>query len=68
MARLRDGEKAGKEQAVEQTLWQHLFGLREAELAAELGWERRTLNNYLRELERQGRIYKEGRSWFVEEE
>lgn len=67
MARLHDGEKSSKTNQVERSLWQHLFGIREAELAGELGWERRTLNNYLRQLQQQGRVYKEGRSWFVEE-
>ena len=67
MARLQDGERSRKENQVEKTLWQHLFGIRESELADELGWERRTLNNYLRTLQEQGRAYKDGRSWFVEE-
>jgi predicted transcriptional regulator len=63
MARLRDGEKSQKENQVSSTLQNHLFGLRESELAQELGWERRTVNNYLRDLEEQGKAYKEGRSW-----
>ena len=67
MARLRDGEKLRKENQVLGMLWQKLFGIREGELADEMGWERRTLNNYLRDLEDQGRAYKEGRSWFAEE-
>lgn len=67
MARLRKGEKSRKENQVEQVLYQHDFGLREVEIAGELGWDRRTVNNYLRALERRGRTYKEGRSWFVED-
>lgn len=67
MARLRKGEKSQKENQVQRVLWQHIFGIREAEIADELGWDRRTVNNYLRKLKKQGRIYKEGRSWFVEE-
>lgn len=66
MARLRKGERRHREQQVESALGQHEFGLREAELASELGWERRTVNNYLRGLERKGRAYKEGRDWFAE--
>ena len=68
MARLQDGEKSQKENQVQRTLWQSLFGMREADLSEELGWERRTVNNYLRELARKGKVYKEGRSWFVEDE
>ncbi len=67
MARLRDGEKSRKKNQVHGTLWQKWFGIRESELADELGWGRRTLNNYLRELQEQGRAYKEGRSWFAED-
>ncbi len=67
MARLRDGEKEQKARQVKQTLHQHDFGIRESEMAEELGWERRTLNNYLRDLEQQGKAYKEGRSWYAED-
>lgn len=67
MARLRDGEKSSKERQVEQVLRQSLWGKHEMDVAEELGWQRRTANNYLRELERQGKVYKEGRSWFVDE-
>jgi hypothetical protein len=66
MARLRDGEKSSKEGQVQQKLGKHFFGIREAEMAEELGWDRRTLNNYLRAQEQQGRAYREGRSWFIE--
>jgi DNA-binding IclR family transcriptional regulator len=41
--------------------------LRESELASELGWQRRTVNNYLRALESQGLAYKEGRDWFTDD-
>jgi predicted transcriptional regulator len=67
MARLEEGEKSEKEDKVERVLYEHDFGLCEVEIAEELGWERRTVNNYLHALERQGRIYKEGRSWFTED-
>jgi hypothetical protein len=33
MARLRDGEKNQKENQVQQTLYEHDFGIREAEMA-----------------------------------
>lgn len=68
MARLREGEKSSKENLIQRLLYEHLFGIREAEIADELGWDRRTVNNYLRELKAQGFAYKEGQDWFVEEE
>lgn len=38
-------------------------GLKEKEIADELNMERRTVNNYLTHLEREGRIYKDGVLW-----
>ena len=67
MARLFAGEKETKSGQVVQVLHSNDLGLREAELAEILGWERRTANNYLRELQTQERVYKEGRLWYVEE-
>lgn len=67
MARLFEGEKARKQNQVQRLLHRHDFGLRESEIAQELGWDRRTVNNYLRDLQDQGRLYKEGRSWFVDD-
>ena len=66
MARLQNGEKSSKENQVHRKLGRYFFGIREGELAEELGWERRTLNNYLRRLEQLGKAYKEGRSWFAD--
>jgi predicted transcriptional regulator len=67
MARLQEGKKSSKENQVQRLLSCHIFGLRESEMAEELGWERRTVNNYLRELQKQGRAYKEGRDWHAED-
>ena len=66
MARLYEGERARRERQVHRLLRRHCFGLRESEIAATLGWDRRTVNNYLRTLRRQRLIYKEGRDWFAE--
>lgn len=63
MARLFRGEKQAKSNLVVQLLRCCFGGLREGEISQELGWDRRTTNNYLRELKRQGRIHKEGRDW-----
>jgi hypothetical protein len=40
------------------------LGLYEQEVAEELGWERRTANNYLRELDKQEKAHRDGRLWF----
>ena len=64
MARLRKGEKGSKETKVKRSLHHHFFGVKESELADELGWDRRTVNNYLRKLEREGEAYKEKWLWF----
>ena len=67
MARLFSGEKAARSSRILRLLQAHDLGLREAEVADILGWERRTANNYLRELETQECVYKEGRLWYAEE-
>jgi len=66
MARLREGEKSRRTRQVQNLLRCHAFGLCESEIADELGWQRRTVNNYLRELEQRGQAYKEGRCWFAD--
>ncbi len=67
MARLFSGEKSDKANQVLQLLRRCFNGLRESEISQELGWDRRTTNNYLRELSDQGRIHKEGRDWHLGE-
>ena len=51
---------------VYELLRRHPLGLTEREIATELNMERRTVNNYLRELEIQGKLYKEGTLWIVQ--
>lgn len=67
MARLFGGEKDCKREDVVQVLERFEQGLREMEVADILGWDRRTVNNYLRELEAENQVYKEGRLWFADE-
>jgi predicted transcriptional regulator len=67
MARISKSEKRQKTKRVQRVLTQHPFGLRESELTDELGWERRTVNNYLRALRNKGLVYKEGWEWFVDD-
>jgi hypothetical protein len=64
MARLRQGEKQAKTRTIERLLKGHGLGLSEEEIAAELGWDRRTVNNYLRELDTHQKAYRQGRFWF----
>lgn len=64
MARLTEGAKAECSSRILRLLRRHRLGLREVEIAAELQLERRTVNNYLRELDQQQRVYRQGRLWF----
>jgi hypothetical protein len=65
MARLQKGEREDRENALYRLLRRLRFGVREVEVAQELGWERRTTNNYLRKLEKEEKAGREGRSWFA---
>ncbi|MCB0116283.1 MAG: hypothetical protein KDD84_19420, partial [Caldilineaceae bacterium] len=59
-------EGSAKQQNKEKTwLWvkRSQFGITEGELEEKTGVQRRTLNNYLRELEHEGKIYKDGQCW-----
>jgi predicted transcriptional regulator len=65
MARLQDGEREERENIVLRLLKRLRWGSRESDMAEELGWGRRTVNNYLHDLEDDDKVYKEGRSWFA---
>jgi hypothetical protein len=65
MARLPKGEHQDRENALYRLLRRLRFGVRESEIAQELGWQRRTANNYLRKLEKEDKAEREGRSWFA---
>ena len=65
MARLEKGEREEREHALLYLLRRLRWGARESEIAQELGWQRRTVNNYLRELEEEKKAHREGRSWFA---
>lgn len=66
MARISEWEKSRKTKQVQRILSQHPFGLRESELTNVLGWDRRTVNNYLRSLARSGLVYKDGWEWYTD--
>lgn len=65
MARLQKGERKDREGNLYRLLMRLRFGVRESEIAEELGWHRRTVNNYLRRLMKDEKAEREGRSWFA---
>ena len=65
MARLQKGEREDRENVLYRLLRRLRFGVRESEVAEELGWQRRTANNYLRKLKDEEKAEREGRSWFA---
>lgn len=66
MARLFDGEKEQISQELYSLLRKHYNGLRESEIAEIVQMDRRRVNNYLRELEADEKVYKDGWDWFAE--
>lgn len=64
MARIDDTTKKDRLDRIYLILSRNPRGLNEAEIAAEVNLERRTANNYLRELEEQGKAFKDGIYWF----
>ena len=65
MARLQKGEREDKESKLQCLLKRLRFGVRESEISEELGWQRRTVNNYLRKLKEDKKVERDGRSWFA---
>jgi hypothetical protein len=64
MARLPEGEKEKRMGKVAHLLKKCSLGLYEQEVAEELGWDRRTANNYLRELDKRAKAHRDGRKWY----
>ena len=64
MARLPQGEREERSHNILRLLQRHRWGLREGEIAEETDLDRRTINNYLRELAQANKVDKEGRLWF----
>lgn len=64
MARLAKGEKQRRLGSVARLLNRCRLGLTEQEVSQEMGWDRRTTNNYLRELDDEERAHRSGRKWF----
>ena len=66
MARLPKGEHEERTQMIFRLLQRHRFGLKESEIAEETDLHRRVVNNYLRKLRKECKVYKDGRYWFSE--
>ena len=64
MARLPKGEKQNRANRVSHLLQRCRLGLSEQEIAEETGLDRRTINNYLRQLDGQEKAHRQGRKWF----
>jgi len=65
MARLEQGKRQENQNTLYCLLKRLRWGVRESEIAQELGWDRRTVNNYLRQLQQINKAYRDGRSWFA---
>ena len=64
MPRIDDLTKQQRAERIWLTVKANQLGITEAEIADELNMERRTVNNYLRDLEYEGKVFKDGRSWY----
>jgi len=64
MAKLERGGQRYRRQRIYRLLKRHPYGLRESEIAQEMGVHRRTANNYLRELKASQKAEKDGWLWF----
>jgi predicted DNA-binding transcriptional regulator YafY len=64
MPRIDDEDKRSRLERIYLLLTRNARGLTEAEIADEVRLDRRTVNNYLRELEYQGKALKDGLYWF----
>ncbi len=64
MANLRAGERENRQNFILRLLKRHRLGIKESEIANEMGINRRTANNYLKELRNDGKAEKDGWLWF----
>jgi CRISPR-associated endonuclease/helicase Cas3 len=64
MPKIDEATKQQRLDRIHLLLARNARGITEAEIADEMGLERRTANNYLRELEFQGKAFKDGLYWY----
>jgi len=65
MPRISDDDKATRRERVLMIMQRHEERLTTQEIAGYLGLERRTVDNYLYELETEGKLYKDGKYWLA---
>jgi predicted DNA-binding transcriptional regulator YafY len=65
MSRISSDDKHARIERVYLHLRKYPEGLKSSEIAEQLRLERKSVDNYLRELDTQGRLYKEGPRWCV---
>ena len=65
MARLFDGEKEQITNGIHHILRRSYNGIRESEIAEMAAMDRRRVNNYLRELQKEDKAYKDDWEWYA---
>ncbi len=65
MARTSDETRMGRKERVWLYVQRHASGSTEGEIAEFTGFERRSVNNYLRDLETEGKLFKDGTLWYA---
>lgn len=65
MPKIPEETRLGRLERIVTLLRRYPDGLTEQEIASELNFDRRAVNNYLHDLELRGEIYKDGRYWYV---
>lgn len=66
MARISDDDKAARKERI-RLLVRRENGIRESGIVTQVGFGQRTVNNYLRELEYEGKIFKKGVLWYEQD-
>ncbi len=66
MARISDEDKSARKERI-RLIIRRENGIRESEIVDQVGFGQRTVNNYLRELEYEGKIFKKGVLWYEQD-
>ncbi|MDQ7034321.1 MAG: WYL domain-containing protein [Anaerolineae bacterium] len=68
MPKTTNNDRHARMERVILLLQRQMDGLKELEIAKELHIERRVANNYLRDLENRGQVYKDGKLWYINDQ